>query len=435
MDEYGEIKATPIKREWAMKVADALRAGRDIGNKVNIPILGGLGDTFIGKAPEGFERVAYDEPLTTGAGWTTKPRDELTDMVFLGMDVAPLARTAVRGAAKGATAASDRLVQAIAKNKNVTGMDAIKAAGELSPVKQIFAGQKSAGANLEKLKRAQAAISEGEDIASDISRQVYKDTGWFRGPDGMWRYEINDKPAYTANELEKGAFKKAQQDWFGAKGDAQKYADGLRQNIKAGTFDTDTGQALWADRLDEIGPLQKKYQDVGTELANMYKIGSTQRTSDLTQFLRHPELEDAYRHLKSKGGLEFVTAKPYIQSNTSMSGYYIPDDMHIKMSAKTPADVKSGLMHELQHHVQNIEGFAPGGSSDEFYSHLSKTYPEMSNSELQNAAFGQYQRVSGEAEARATQKRMGYSPKKRRDVFPLDDYDVPLNELIIKERK
>lgn len=113
MDGYGEIKETPIKREWAMKVANALRAGRDIGNKVDIPILGGMGDVFIGKSPEGFERIAYDEPLTKGAGWTTKPTDELTDMVFLGMDVAPMARGAVRGAVKGA----DRLANAVRKNR------------------------------------------------------------------------------------------------------------------------------------------------------------------------------------------------------------------------------------------------------------------------------------------------------------------------------
>jgi hypothetical protein len=432
MDGYGEIKATPIKREWAMTVANALRKGREIGNKVEIPVLGGLGDTFIGQAPEGFERVAYDEPLTTGAGWTTKLRPEAIDMGFLAADVAPIARSAVRGASKVATKGSDRLVQAIMKNKDVTGMDAIKAAGELSPVKQIFAGQKSAGANLEKLKQAQAMIPEGEDIASDLSRQVYKDTGWFRGADGQWRYEINDKPAYTANELEKGKFKKAQQAWFGVKGEANQFADGLRQNVKAGIIDTDTAQGLWKDRFDEIRPLQQKYEEVGNELGQMYKIGNTQRTTDLTRFLRHPELEDAYRGLKSKGSLDFVTANPHVRTGTSMDGYYQPDNMHIKMSAGNVKDVKSGLMHELQHHVQGVEGFAPGGSVQEFVDH--QIMSNGGRADL-HKAFNDYQRLSGEAEARAVQKRMGYSPKQRRDVFPLDDYDVPLDELIIKERK
>lgn len=135
--DYPELKATPVKRNWAMSVANALRKGRDIGNKVDIPVLGGLGDVFIGQSPEGFERVAYDEPLTTGKGWTTKLRPEAIDMGFLALDAAPVARMATRGAAKAATKGSDRLVQAIMKNKDVTGMDAIKAAGELSPVKNI----------------------------------------------------------------------------------------------------------------------------------------------------------------------------------------------------------------------------------------------------------------------------------------------------------
>ena len=37
----------------------------------------------------------------------------------------------------------------------------------------------------------------------------------------------------------------------------------------------------------------------------------------------------------------------------------------------------------------------------------------------------------GEAEARAAQKRIDYSPAKRREVFPLDDYDVPLGDLLM----
>ena len=42
-----------------------------------------------------------------------------------------------------------------------------------------------------------------------------------------------------------------------------------------------------------------------------------------------------------------------------------------------------------------------------------------------------YQRIGGEAEARMVQKRMDYTPEERAATFPLDDYDVPLNELIL----
>ena len=43
-----------------------------------------------------------------------------------------------------------------------------------------------------------------------------------------------------------------------------------------------------------------------------------------------------------------------------------------------------------------------------------------------------YQRIGGEAEARMVQKRMDYTPEERAATFPLDDYDVPLNELILR---
>ena len=46
--------------------------------------------------------------------------------------------------------------------------------------------------------------------------------------------------------------------------------------------------------------------------------------------------------------------------------------------------------------------------------------------------FDLYQRLAGEAEARAVQKRMGMNALERRQTFPLDSYDVPINELIVR---
>ena len=120
-----EIKASPVKREWALKLADYLRSGRDIGNKVNLPVVGGLGDMFIGQSPEGFERVAYDEPLTSGKGWTTRLRPETVDMGFLLADVAPTAKALVKGLRKGTEAASTAAVRGITGNPNATPIGVI----------------------------------------------------------------------------------------------------------------------------------------------------------------------------------------------------------------------------------------------------------------------------------------------------------------------
>jgi hypothetical protein len=47
--------------------------------------------------------------------------------------------------------------------------------------------------------------------------------------------------------------------------------------------------------------------------------------------------------------------------------------------------------------------------------------------------FEQYRRLAGEAEARATQARMNLNSQQRREIFPLDSYDVPIDQLIIRK--
>lgn len=53
-----------------------------------------------------------------------------------------------------------------------------------------FAGQKASTANLEHLKNAQEMETLGADMES-----IRKATGWFKGRDGKWRFEIDDSKA------------------------------------------------------------------------------------------------------------------------------------------------------------------------------------------------------------------------------------------------
>jgi len=46
--------------------------------------------------------------------------------------------------------------------------------------------------------------------------------------------------------------------------------------------------------------------------------------------------------------------------------------------------------------------------------------------------FDLYRKLAGEAEARAVQKRRNLTDEERRAIFPLQSYDVPINELIFK---
>ena len=82
------IEETPVKRKWAAALADALRGARDTANKARvpefIPLIGGegAGDMLLGKAPEGADRLAYGERMTSGQGQTLALRPETLDLAM-----------------------------------------------------------------------------------------------------------------------------------------------------------------------------------------------------------------------------------------------------------------------------------------------------------------------------------------------------------------
>ena len=158
-----------------------------------------------------------------------------------------------------------------------------------------------------------------------------------------------------------------------------------------------------------------------------------------------------------------------------------------KITAKAYSDEdKKTLIHEIQHAIQAKEGFARGGNMQEFQSgpmfnpmakdlnaDLSKVLtggytakPEevissikygnpqeiqsivkkygfdnvddalsfLSAEDMKRTPFGQYQRLAGEAEARATEARLNLTDEERRAKFPYESYDVPKSDLIIQRR-
>jgi hypothetical protein len=89
--------------------------------------------------------------------------------------------------------------------------------------------------------------------------------------------------------------------------------------------------------------------------------------------------------------------------------------------------VRSSLLHELQHAIQEREGFARGGSAEEFLNG-GPINPETGQQYTIDEAIKMYKRMGGEVEARITQKRMDYSPLYRKFIHPLksieDDYPI-----------
>jgi len=165
-------------------------------------------------------------------------------------------------------------------------------------VRFSFVGQRAATADAHALATAQERLDAGEDAES-----VRRDTGWFKGEDGKWRFEINDKDAKLI---------------------------GLR----------DDGD------------------------------GKAHRNSDLGEVLDHPALFAAYPALRNVWVQIEVD-----QSFLDESGAYTlarPADENtvaraaqIDVKARTESEALSVLLHEVQHDIQTIEGFAKGGSASD----------------------------------------------------------------------
>lgn len=121
-------------------------------------------------------------------------------------------------------------------------------------------------------------------------------------------------------------------------------------------------------------------------------------------------------------------------------------------------DDRSTLLHEVQHIIQKIEGFARGGSPEQFddlsknenikelfnkqweyVSKLPKDSPQWksANEELQKLSkmldtpHKQYQRLAGEIEARAVQQRQKFTPAQRKALDPYAGQGIPLKDQIV----
>jgi hypothetical protein len=175
--------------------------------------------------------------------------------------------------------------------------------GEFNPenpnILYQFAGENAETANQFTLETAQQRLASGEDAET-----IRQDTGWFKGVDDKWRFEISDKDASIANGL--------------------------------------------AYKGNPVGP-------AASEL-----IRKLDRPLVLSDVLQHPALFAAYPDL-ANFGVTFVPGKTLNNARGSISG------KQILLDDQLPGiDVKSVLLHEIQHGIQTIEGFASGGNPEQF---------------------------------------------------------------------
>lgn len=197
-------------------------------------------------------------------------------------------------------------------------------------IKFSYAGINAIGADMASLTEAINMLEEGKS-----KEDVFRETGWFQGVDKKWRYEISDDAMKV--------FPKGDAKYLNDK-EYQRY-----QELEKTFFNGDASN-LSKEELKEFDDLYNKFLN-----------RKSLRVDDVIQ---HDKLFEAYPFLR-KIQIEFV--KPETMNGASGRFNATEGKIYVDLYEKARLnDLKSTIIHELQHAIQNWSGYA-GGASAEMY--------------------------------------------------------------------
>lgn len=187
-----------------------------------------------------------------------------------------------------------------------------------SKTRYSYAGTKAETANITQLSRAKEMELNGEKVET-----IRAKTGWNRGLDGKWRFEIDD----SKMEFDKGGI----------------------------TSNPDVTRKKELEKKLIIGTITEQEQSELNSLINTTK--DVRKPSVLQDYIKHDELFRAYPFLKTVD-VEFDTSM-----QKGEHGRYIPSLNTITLNAYDSSNQdKSTLIHEIQHAIQHYEDFATGAN-------------------------------------------------------------------------
>ena len=199
-----------------------------------------------------------------------------------------------------------------------------------------FGGVRAETAPLDALRLAREMHLLGED-----DRVIWKETGWTFGfADGKPRFEISDDQAAVIL-LDRTM--------------GQVWQDMAKLDSKVNTI----GQFLIKYPDSPLTDEVNKFQGVRAAYGDM-TTNDPSTAREIENYLEHASLYNAYPELAKVKAAQPAGIDGLVNAGAAA---FIPDVKLIKYSRVANADqFKSVTLHELQHAIQNIEGFAPGGS-------------------------------------------------------------------------
>ena len=266
------------------------------------------------------------------------------------------------------------------------------------------------GAGSKAFDKAMAFTASKLEKKGVSPQEIWKETGTVRGPDGQWRQEISDKEAFIKGN--------------------KPFEDVIMGAYDRGVLET--GNQLYKTNVGDVmyhNTLKQAYPELMAIETQMMRKGSNARGSLGTDKASNEQILSVKKDLP-------------------------------------PEEARSTMLHELQHAVQEKEGFAVGGNVDTMARLRSTIYDKIGdlNSQMgsyvkamdastdpfEKAALKQqydaameermklvpfaqiepvdaYRSLIGEAEARLTQTRRDLNSAQRKKFFPFEFQDKNLN--------
>lgn len=325
--------------------------------------------TQVSPTTETLIRAFYNQGGTRAASWQST-RDLLKSYARIAMD-----QSNAVGDLMGETLTPQAIMEGQLRSREGDGQGLMFA----------FAGERAKTADLDKLRRAR----DMEDAGSDRTA-IWKETGWFRGVDGKWRFEVDDSSIRVQA------------------GRGRSFARGPVVNPAiANNYDT----LKVVTRVDDFS--DPNYGEDG------------KRNTTLP-----PMIDGAFR---------------------TEPGTWFRGPQQVLEIQSLNQNLRPIGAHEGQHFIQRVESFARGGGPRQFtpeqiayerarlrlsseaeetgWSSVGTVAGDMSDLDVGRSL---YRRLAGEVEARTVEKRLDLTPEQRAARPPWQDYDVPENEQIVR---
>lgn len=325
-----------------------------------------------------------------------------------------------------------------------------------SAVRHSFVGRLAQVPGAAPISQAEAALAAGEE-----GERVRQQTGWFRGVDGRMRFEISDDQSRPTEMLIDPEVRTAY--WVALYDRQKRSIDAAKRKalkrLNAANDEIDRVRFETGEPFESRGPMSEplaaahEKKDAALAVHRGLMGAHPQVDIKLSDLLQHDELYKAYPQLRD------LNVK-FWEGIAADGGAYSELTKTIELSPKsTPEQNHSVLLHEAQHAIQHMEGFASGGSPtgmvryviDKSRGPLEKEFGHLHSYLMAKqegrivewvlntiAATGEgispseaYRRLAGEVEARNVERRKAMTQAERLAMPPDISSDVPLAQQIV----